>query len=376
MIVASLGLEGSGSTWLYNVVREIAKLRHARVYNVQSTNLFGLQKRFVLDGRVVHEHDNPRLEEADAIVVKAHSVESELFWTLRAAGCPFVLSLRDPRDSVASMMARLGSGEQAASANLVRSLSAIMSARTLARNMMLSYETRFFERAETVGYLAEFLGVELAASRGQEIFQRYTRDNVRAFVQNLRALPPERAFRDAGGWYSDRDTQFNEHHLGDARSGKWREVVRPILQDAVERCFGEVAGKLELGPAFVLRFPECLFSPVALDHKSPYRPERAGAGVRMLKFCWLPRGRWHVVVRGGFPAAGKLMLRVGQNGGSLHAEAIEPEDSASFAVAFDADIRVFDRALDLTFEGEGIGELDAMRPNAIEMSAQFLAAIP
>jgi hypothetical protein len=274
------------------------------------------------------------------------------------------------------MMQRLKSNEQDGCVNLVRSLSAIMTARSICDNLLLMYEDRFFESIDTLKQIAGFLGLHLSESEAEEIYSRFTKARVTEFVQKMKSLPPDRGFMDAAGWYSDRETQFNERHIGDARSGKWKEIVGTVYQGVVDRTFEGAIGKSDLCEPFFLRFPECLFSPTAYCGPGDHDPHRSGENIQLLRLCWLPRGRWRLTVAGGLPSCGDTVLRCGHDGKWIFEQPLSGAEIEEFSVSFEYDLRVYDSPLNVSCEANGLEKINPFRHNAIELSANFVSSIP
>jgi hypothetical protein len=87
----------------------------------------------------------------------------------------------------------------------------------------LRYEDRFFDDPASVERIARALGLALPQDRTDAIFSRYRTEAVRSFASQLDALPEERI-----AWVGDHKmdivTQIHAPHIGDATSGKWRDL--------------------------------------------------------------------------------------------------------------------------------------------------------
>ena len=101
---------------------------------------------------------------------------------------------------------------------------------------LLRYEDRFFEDKATVERLADALGLRVAPATAETIFVRYRTEAIRSFAQNLTDLPPERLTM-IGSFRMDRITQILSPHIGDGRSGKWRDLPS-ALQNELAHAFG------------------------------------------------------------------------------------------------------------------------------------------
>ncbi len=74
--------------------------------------------------------------------------------------------------------------------------------------------------------IADGLKLPLATEAIEGIFARYGTEAVRAFTQTLDSLPPERLVK-TEQTVMDSVTQIHRTHIGDARSGKWRDLPGP-----------------------------------------------------------------------------------------------------------------------------------------------------
>jgi hypothetical protein len=86
----------------------------------------------------------------------------------------------------------------------------------------LRYEDRFFEDRDAV---ASGLRLAVAPDDIARIFDLYRTEAVRSFSGGLKTLPPDRVF-EGGGMLMDSVTQMHATHIGDTRSGKWRDLPR------------------------------------------------------------------------------------------------------------------------------------------------------
>jgi hypothetical protein len=209
-LIACVGLHGSASTWVFNVIRELvgARLGPDQVLTFYADELAQLPTDTVRAGR--------------HIVFKSHHGSHELDRWLQERHAPVILSLRDPRDACLSMAQRFAAPLQ----HSVRWIA--NDCRRLARlaeqgHTLLRFEDRFFDERRSVDLLSDRLGILSAAEVKDEIFARYQTEAVRCFAGKLEELPPERLTMVAG-YRMDRVTQVLATHIGDARTGKWRDL--------------------------------------------------------------------------------------------------------------------------------------------------------
>lgn len=225
-LVATIGLHGSASTWVFNVARELlaATVGAQQVQGVFAATPTDLPER-----------------PARHLVVKSHDGSDALEAWLRSERAVILLSLRDPRDAALSMAERFGTPLMEAAAGIAVDCARIERLAGEAA-MVLRYEDRFFEAPAAVAAIASALGCPPDAARDADIFARYATEAVRQFIAGIRDLPPARRL-EARWTTMDRETLIHRTHIGDARSGKWRDLPPP-LQAALGACFGDVLKRL------------------------------------------------------------------------------------------------------------------------------------
>jgi hypothetical protein len=217
-LVATVGLHGSASTWVFNVVRELM--------------VAGLGAENVL---AVYGEDVPHLlaeqaPEGRHLVLKSHHGGAgwdALMWLTRA---PMFLSIRDPRDAAVSLAQRFGVPLSDAARSLALDCARLARCAD-AGHPVFRYEDRFFDDAALPGRIAGRLGLAVEAAVQQAIFRRYATAAVQAFAARLGELPGDRVISNAQVTL-DRVTQIHRTHIGDARIGKWRDMVSP--QDGMQ----------------------------------------------------------------------------------------------------------------------------------------------
>lgn len=208
-VVATAGLHGSASTWVYNVVREllIAEYGGGRILAANAEAFADLPVKVLND-----QH----------LIVKSHHGSADLDAWLANVGATFLLSIRDPRDAAISMAQRFNAPLSQAKRWIARDCQRIMRLAPRAR-ILLRYEDRFFENPSTIDHVAGGLGLRIEQTIIKVIFERYTTERVRDFAQLVPDLPPDRIVRSESTVF-DRITQIHRTHIGDTRSGKWREL--------------------------------------------------------------------------------------------------------------------------------------------------------
>lgn len=214
LVVATIGLHGSASTWVFNVVRElmIAGLGEGRVLAVYADKTEDLPD---FAGR--------------ALVLKSHHGSAGLDAWLAVARPVIFLSIRDPRDAALSMAQRFNA-PLAQTVHWIAADCARMERLAAQGHLLLRYENRFFDDAAAPERLASVLGLHPAPAVSTAIFARYATEAVRAFSRTVADLPPGRVVA-FGPTVMDSVTQIHRCHIGDGRSGKWRDLPEPARAD-------------------------------------------------------------------------------------------------------------------------------------------------
>lgn len=222
-LVLTVGLHASASTWVFNVVRElmVAALGRADVAAGFATTADDVTGAGVAPGmhRVVKTHGWPDLPAF-----------------ARQHGAAVLVSVRDPRDAVLSLMQRFGDSLPV-SANGIGHDCRCAHACADARYPVLRYEERFFADRASVSRIAAELGLAVPPARMDRIFRAWTTEAVQAMSGGVTALPPERKRALGPNGAIDAETLVTWRHIGDARTGKWREAFDRDVAGALTRHF-------------------------------------------------------------------------------------------------------------------------------------------
>jgi len=88
---------------------------------------------------------------------------------------------------------------------------------------LLRYEDRFFDDSRVLAQLSAQITPAVTPQTQSVLFERYRSESVREFAAALGSLPPARLIVSERMKY-DRLTHIHRGHIGDTRSGKWREL--------------------------------------------------------------------------------------------------------------------------------------------------------
>ncbi len=222
-LVVTAGLHGSASTSLFNIARELL------------TDAVGIDNLVAAYGEDLSALSAPLGIERRHVLLKSHAGSPQWQWLVGLTGAPVLLSIRDPRDCVLSLMQRFGMQPDQA-------IRAIVADCSLARvcadsgHTPFRYEDRFFDDETLAARLATRLGLRVDEELCRDIGRRYTTAGVRQIASSLSDLPPGRVVK-TGQLHFDPVTQIHATHLGDGVTGKWRTRLSPQDGAALTRIF-------------------------------------------------------------------------------------------------------------------------------------------
>ena len=208
-LIVCAGVYRSGSTWAYNMVKLIiqAALPGVRIGGCFAENIEELAP-FGAD-------------HCDLVVLKTHPQQS-LLSLIEFLNPPVILSVRDPRDCVASWMQMLGEEFSVFQPRLMKSCFAALRLARHDYTHTIRYEDGATASARTVMDIAAHLGLSIAQQRAAVLVKELSPESVK--IQNKqmaeagRIAPSERLISDA-------KTLWLPAHVGDGRIGKYREAL-------------------------------------------------------------------------------------------------------------------------------------------------------
>jgi hypothetical protein len=217
--VLAAGMVGSGSTFLYNVLREILSSGQSQPAVATYSDEW-----------------NPLLAIHPRLVLKSH-------WGIRALAPQAergllqpVMSVRHPGDCICSDMERFGYRFDYALQRVALSLAFCDRLRVLPETMFFRYEDGFAGSERTAPGLARILGLRLPSETLAEITRKYSAASVKAFAANLDRVPGLMTGRDnpADAWCPT--TQIHRGHIGKLASGRWRDLPADQRRRIGETC--------------------------------------------------------------------------------------------------------------------------------------------
>lgn len=207
------GLYSSASTWMLNLAAQILK-----------TDGRASVKTIYLD-----EMDEPAARAiggAAFLLIKSHSPGASLRKLIDRQRLPVIITLREPRDAVASLMLRWNIGFGLALDRVRRSAAALAPLVDSPAALVFRYEDGFTTDERCVEAVAKLLGVALTAADRAALLTRLAPQAVKQQIESWRQAgvlghgPPDVEYEPETHWHLD--------HVGDGQTGKWRRVLGAI----------------------------------------------------------------------------------------------------------------------------------------------------
>jgi hypothetical protein len=207
-VILCAGVKSSGSTWLFNVVIRILKEAGAKPAAFYADNL-----TMFPEGAAKASH----------LVIKTHEPSKALLLMAELGRGPVFLTIRDPRDAVASLMLRFGHSFEGALKDVAGEAARVVELSRALEMPTFRYEDGFFDKQATVARIAALLGVKLSKAAALRIHRALLRENVARDIEKLKARG--RFGADANPDNFDPATHWHPGHVGDGRIGKFESVL-------------------------------------------------------------------------------------------------------------------------------------------------------
>jgi glycosyltransferase involved in cell wall biosynthesis len=213
------GLHGSGSTWMFNLIREICRTQGVDFVSCHRES----REKLPLDDL------GSRL-----LVVKSHTPMDDLRPFIASSGEPAVITVRDPRDAVTSFMQRFPNSAATTFDEAIQAIAIsaerLVSLRQLRKIPIFRYEDGFVGSVETFDRIAEILGTRPTEDCRTAILAGLAPEAVKQTISNLEAAG---TIQGEDVW--DRETHWHANHVGDGKIGKFENFLSPEQQDEIVR---------------------------------------------------------------------------------------------------------------------------------------------
>lgn len=271
MLIFCPGIQRSGSTWAFNVVRALTAITGESWSSVFASDSIDLANK------VQDWNQN--------LIIKMHRVDAPTARIISLTSSPCIMTWRDPRDALVSasnaIASDLPSTFQAIAADCASFVS-LLDANP--PHLLLIYENDFTATEATIKDIASALKIPASTDEIRSIFNSLTRENI---LRSIAEWSDDQI--DQGTFITQVDlaTHWHKDHIGDGKVGKWSEQLPSDwmrFADAAFRGIHEyVCGKT---PQLVMRCPPELLEP---------KNTEAGELIRASLFA-LPSGNWEMTI--------------------------------------------------------------------------------
>jgi hypothetical protein len=212
MIVFVGGMQRSGSTFSFNVVREILR-RRGGVYQEVSPHVLGVVEQAAIN-----------VPQAKHVIVKAHSIDEPSLAALRLGGIHAICTVRRPEDAIASHIDVFGVNFEAAVDGIHEWLKRYGQIAPFA--LTINYE--LIERLPlwAAWRIARYVCPSVMPAEVVSIWRRHRKSAVKALTDNIKRDNP--GVRDVGFSYYDLKTFYHRRHISSIK----RRLAKATLSDA------------------------------------------------------------------------------------------------------------------------------------------------
>ncbi|MBB6251178.1 sulfotransferase domain-containing protein [Nitrospirillum iridis] len=213
--IICVGMPGSASTWSFNVVRQLLAHTHG-------------DDGFKSDYRNDLNHYVEIGERAKVpLVLKTHHPDSMTQVRIAHEDIPTVITLRDPRDCVASLMQRFGMPFNEAFAYVLRSVRRVQPCVAQGRRtLVFRYEDGFHDQMESVARIADLIGARAPDDVLRSIHKGLLTGTVKRKLADMEqgGRFVENAGTDTLPNLYDPVTHWHKTHIGDGMVGKYKTL--------------------------------------------------------------------------------------------------------------------------------------------------------
>jgi len=229
--VFCVGIYGSASTWVYNVCRQlmIASNPGDRVATLYADTPFSQPHPDLWTGPPIHN------DHWDAAVIKMHEGSPEAFAAIQSGAVTCIISVRDPRDAVVSVMQRFKWNFDVAFDHVSNSLRFVDSILQAESSLVLRYEDLYMCEPQSIVRIAAHLHIDVGEREVMEIFSRLSPVSIDSITRHY-TTNDEAISVDTAGRLYDKTTHWHQQHHGDGSVGKWHKYLhrreRKLIREA------------------------------------------------------------------------------------------------------------------------------------------------
>ena len=222
MLVWCAGTYASGSTWAFNVATRLAELSGP------------------VGTRFVNTRDDLGDLDSGRHVVKTHDVPPEVAKRLAALATVILVTMRDPRDGVTSLMRYQRFPFELALDWVGRSARFALALACRPGVLSFRYEDGFCDLPASVARIAAHLGIAADEAARAAIFAELRRSAVEAAIARFADRPDVQRDQRSGD-VADLRTHWHRHHAGrDGAIGRWRHALTRAQAEQVRHALADL----------------------------------------------------------------------------------------------------------------------------------------
>ena len=164
------------------------------------------------------------IDHGDRFVLKTHCPSSRILTLCQLHALPVVMTIRDPRDAVVSLMQRFGQDFPTALGRVQQSAAIMVDVYGKLGPLLLKYEGAFIGKSG-IAAIARHLCLTPTVHAVTQLAEGLSSENICLHLESLLASGQLRGEKPDEEW--EAATQWHPHHIGDRRIGKYRDVLAP-----------------------------------------------------------------------------------------------------------------------------------------------------
>lgn len=209
-VILCAGLPRSGSTWIYNATLELCK-KYGNAIGIYADDF--------------PENLKELIKNNNTIVIKSHTPSQSLQELIRFIGGKSIISVRDPRDCVVSLMEVFGYEKSDAILSVKHSADAIEQLLLAKTSSVFVYE-EMRDRLEAIMQLGNDIGYPVEVAFAQAMAENLEPGKIRTQIIELErqgVLDSSNAAKS----YTD-ETHWHPGHVGNGRIGKYVDTLSEL----------------------------------------------------------------------------------------------------------------------------------------------------
>jgi hypothetical protein len=230
MIILCTGLLRSGSTWSFNVCRQLFR----QTYKDGSVKLaIGYADGVPLDELIrANQDDSERI-----LIVKSHFPGAYAVDQIESGQLPNICTLRDPRDSFVSLNSYDEMTFDEIKDYVLKNLRYIDKYERKDKSLFIDFEDMMANSLAAVGRIADYLKLNLSEEIILEVDEQTNIDSARKTMNGLSDRDGSDSVHKVRSHLVDNLTFIHEKHVQSAKSGRWKTELSQDEQRRVNEAF-------------------------------------------------------------------------------------------------------------------------------------------